>query len=85
MNKIYRVVWNKETNTWTAVCEYAKSKGKSSSSSGVVGALSNGVFTAVRFTYTALVSALILVSGQAWANPELKAGSAAPAQQAQSW
>ncbi|TWV82908.1 YadA-like family protein [Moraxella sp. VT-16-12] len=67
MNKIYRVVWNKETNTWTAVCEYAKSKGKSSSSSGVVGTLSNGVFTAVRFTYTALVSALILVSGQAMA------------------
>ena len=30
MNKIYRVVWNKATNTWNAVQETAKSHTKSS-------------------------------------------------------
>lgn len=31
MNKAYRVIWNACTNTWTAVQENAKAKGKSSS------------------------------------------------------
>ncbi|HFC6388897.1 TPA: ESPR domain-containing protein, partial [Neisseria bacilliformis] len=32
MNKIYRTVYNETTNTWTAVAEIAKAKGKSKSS-----------------------------------------------------
>ena len=52
MNKIYRVIWNKETGTWNAVSEYAKAKGKSSSSAGAGGVFSGMVFTAVRFAYT---------------------------------
>lgn len=31
MNKIYRVIYNQATQTWTAVTELAKAKGKSSS------------------------------------------------------
>lgn len=29
MNKIYRVVFNHATQTWTAVAEFARAKGKS--------------------------------------------------------
>ena len=36
MNKIYRTVYNETTNTWTAVAEIAKAKGKSKSSKTAV-------------------------------------------------
>ncbi|WP_442316357.1 ESPR-type extended signal peptide-containing protein, partial [Acinetobacter rudis] len=37
MNKIYRVIWNASLGAWVAVSELAKSKGKRSSSSAVIG------------------------------------------------
>ncbi len=61
MNKIYRVIWNKATNTWTAVQETAKSHTKSSRT-GVVSSASAG--TGARFVYTALASASLIISGQ---------------------
>ena len=64
MNKIYRVIWNKETGTWNAVSEYAKAKGKSSSSAGAGGVFSGMVFTAVRFAYTMVMSGLLIATGQ---------------------
>ncbi|OPH39248.1 ESPR domain-containing protein [Moraxella equi] len=35
MNNIYRVIWNKSTQTFQAACEFVKSQGKSST--GTVG------------------------------------------------
>ncbi|WP_082791830.1 ESPR domain-containing protein, partial [Moraxella lacunata] len=43
MNNIYRVIWNKSTQTFQAVCEFAKSQGKSSA--GTVGSSSLPKFT----------------------------------------
>ncbi|VEH65593.1 autotransporter adhesin [Rodentibacter pneumotropicus] len=34
MNKIFRVIWNHATQSWIAVSELSKTKGKSKSSSG---------------------------------------------------
>ena len=67
MNKVYRLVWNKATQTWNAVSEYAKSQGKSTNA--VIMPSLKGAYgvmrTLVRFAYTALVSALLLLSGRA--------------------
>lgn len=67
MNKVYRLVWNKATQTWNAVSEYAKSQGKSTNA--VIMPSLKGAYgvmrTLVRFAYTVLVSALLLLSGRA--------------------
>ena len=36
MNKVYRVIWNKATGTWTAASEAARGKGKGRDTGGVV-------------------------------------------------
>ena len=63
MNKIYRVVWNETTQAWNAVAEFAKAHGKTASSSigGIVAS------AGVRFAFTAIMSGLLLASGQAMA------------------
>ena len=67
MNKVYRVVWNKATQTWNAVQENAKAHGKSPST-GIVGSVQTGVYTAVRFVYTIVMSGVLVATGQvAWA------------------
>ena len=67
MNKVYRLVWNKATQTWNAVSEYAKSQGKYSNA--VIMPSLKGAYrvmrTFMRFAYTALMSALLLLSGRA--------------------
>ena len=67
MNKVYRLVWNKATQTWNAVSEYAKSQGKSTNA--VIMPSLKGAYgvmrTFMRFAYTALMSALLLLSGRA--------------------
>ncbi|MDO4700159.1 MAG: YadA-like family protein [Moraxella sp.] len=69
MNKIYRVIWNKSTQTWTAVSEYATAQGKSSSRSSVAGDTPKSL-KGMRFVYTALASASLLVlGGQVMAAP----------------
>ncbi|OFN57392.1 ESPR-type extended signal peptide-containing protein, partial [Eikenella sp. HMSC061C02] len=69
MNKVYRTVWNEHTNTWVAVQETAKSRGKSASSgAGGIGAAileELGIKKAQRFVPAVMVSALALAAGQA--------------------
>jgi len=66
MNKIYRVVWNETTQTWNAVAEFAKAHGKTASS-GIGGIVAS---VGVRFAFTAIMSGLLLASGQAMATAE---------------
>ena len=66
MNKIYRVVWNETTQTWNAVAEFAKAHGKTASS-GIGGIVAS---VGVRFAFTAIMSGLLLASGQAVATVE---------------
>ena len=63
MNKIYRVVWNETTQTWNAVAEFAKAHGKTASS-GMGGIVAS---VGVRFAFTAIMSGLLLASGQVMA------------------
>ena len=63
MNKIYRVVWNETTQAWNAVAEFAKAHGKTASS-GIGGIVASA---GVRFAFTAIMSGLLLASGQAMA------------------
>ena len=63
MNKIYRVVWNETTQTWNAVAEFAKAHGKTASS-GMGGIVAS---VGVRFVFTAIMSGLLLASGQVMA------------------
>lgn len=71
MNKAYRIVWNACTNTWTAVQENAKAKGKSSSGrvSAEPATLGGLGLKSSRFVCTALASALMLTAGYANAGP----------------
>ena len=71
MNKAYRIVWNACTNTWTAVQENAKAKGKSSSGrvSAEPATLGSLGLKSSRFVCTALVSALMMTAGYANAGP----------------
>ena len=71
MNKAYRVIWNACTNTWTAVQENAKAKGKSSSGrvSAEPATLGSLGLKSSRFVCTALVSALMMTAGYANAAP----------------
>ena len=66
MNKIYRVVWNETTQTWNAVAEFAKAHGKTASS-GIGGIVAS---VGVRFAFTAIMSGLLLASGQVVATVE---------------
>ena len=63
MNKIYRVVWNETTQTWNAVAEFAKAHGKTASS-GIGGIVAS---VGVCFAFTAIMSGLLLASGQVMA------------------
>ena len=63
MNKIYRVVWNETTQTWNAVAEFTKAHGKTASS-GIGGIVASA---GVRFAFTAIMSGLLLASGQVMA------------------
>ncbi|QLB41118.1 YadA-like family protein [Mannheimia pernigra] len=56
MNKIYRVVFNKSTQTFQAVCEYASAQGKSTTTVGTTAATS----TSERMRFTLIMSSLIL-------------------------
>ena len=71
MNKAYRVIWNARTNTWTAVQENAKAKGKSSSGrvSAEPATLGSLGLKSSRFVCTALASALMMTAGYANAGP----------------
>ena len=71
MNKAYRIVWNACTNTWTAVQENAKAKGKSSSGrvSAEPAALGSLGLKSSRFVCTALASTLMMTAGYANAGP----------------
>ena len=71
MNKVYRIVWNARTNTWTAVQENAKAKGKSSSGrvSAEPATLGSLGLKSSRFVCTALASALMMTAGYANAGP----------------
>ena len=71
MNKAYHIVWNACTNTWTAVQENAKAKGKSSSGrvSAEPATLGSLGLKSSRFVCTALVSALMMTAGYANAGP----------------
>ena len=79
MNKIYRVVWNETTQTWNAVAEFAKAHGKAASS-GIGGIIASA---GVRFAFTAIMSGLLLASGQVMAaennGKTLSNGTAVPA------
>ena len=79
MNKIYRVVWNETTQTWNAVAEFAKAHGKTASS-GIGGIIAS---VGVRFAFTAIMSGLLLASGQVMAaennGKTLSNGTAVPA------
>ena len=71
MNKVYRIVWNARTNTWTAVQENAKAKGKSSSGR-FLRSLPHWAawgLKSSRFVCTALASALMMTAGYANAGP----------------
>ncbi len=75
MNKIYRVIYNETTRTYTAVAEFAK--GKSKSASSIVGhaAHSERSILSRIFAFSGVASALLLA-----ANPALAAtGAARPA------
>ncbi|MDQ9017292.1 ESPR-type extended signal peptide-containing protein [Acinetobacter rudis] len=65
MNKIYRVIWNASLGAWVAVSELAKSKGKSSSQSSIVGVTEEIVQqSSVHFSIKTLVFMMSLIAGQ---------------------
>lgn len=57
MNHIYKVIFCKATGTFVAVAEYARAQGKKASGAKSL------VFTPIRFAFTAIASALVLMSG----------------------
>lgn len=61
MNHIYKVVFNKATGTFMAVAEYAKAHGKKAN--GAKSLVAGAIFTPVRFVFTALASAFVLMNG----------------------
>ncbi|WP_279717040.1 ESPR-type extended signal peptide-containing protein, partial [Chelonobacter oris] len=63
MNKIYKVIWNKITNTWVVASELTRAHGKSatrsvSASSAVVGVTSNSIFS-LKVLAVAIAAALL--------------------------
>lgn len=66
MNKIYRVVWNAATQTFTAVNEYATAIGRSRRS-GVVGGTANIFNFGMRFSLSAIALGMLLANNQVMA------------------
>ncbi len=70
MNKIYKTIYNEDTQTWVAVSELEATKGKSGSSS-TAGSLNTTVGRPHKlFKFTAIMSSIIftlLVPGITWA------------------
>lgn len=64
MNNVYRVIWNKSTQTLQAVCEFAKAQGKSSAK--MVGSNNLPKSATKAFALTALAVGMML-SSSAWA------------------
>ena len=72
MNKVYRTVFNKKTNTWVAVAETAKAHGKSASGSvhGIaVGLLERVGIKIPRFAASTMLLVLTATAGYAHAGP----------------
>ena len=72
MNKVYRTVFNKKTNTWVAVAETAKAHGKSASGSvhgTAVGLLERAGIKIPRFAASTMLLALTAAAGYAHAGP----------------
>ncbi|MFP4794626.1 ESPR domain-containing protein [Pasteurella multocida] len=57
MNKIYRTLWNKVTQSWVVTSELAKSGGKGSSSKFAL------VNTAKSFNLTFIATSILLATG----------------------
>ncbi len=55
MNKVYRVIFNHVTQTWVAVAEYARAKGKSAGGAVVKTAAAFAPAKLFRFTLIASV------------------------------
>lgn len=71
MNKIFKVIWHHATQSWVVTSELSKAHGKTASTAtaGESNLQINGIYKA-GFVYTAIASAILMVSGQAFAtNP----------------
>ncbi|MGX2947493.1 YadA-like family protein [Frederiksenia canicola] len=68
MNKIFKVIWHHATQSWVVTSELSKAHGKTASTAtaGEAGLQINGIYKA-GFVYTAIASAILMVSGQAFA------------------
>ncbi|MGQ0285735.1 ESPR domain-containing protein [Pasteurellaceae bacterium 22721_9_1] len=74
MNKIFRIIWNHSTQTWTAVSELAKGRVKASSQSNC----EKGVFFKLTILSLALLSvnAFAVPDGGTYQNPKDPGGAA---------
>ncbi|QIM62022.1 hypothetical protein A1D29_01115 [Pasteurellaceae bacterium Orientalotternb1] len=74
MNKIFKVIWHHATQSWVVTSELSKAHGKTASTVSAASAAEsglqiNGIYKA-GFVYTAIASAILMASGQAFAtNP----------------
>lgn len=71
MNKIFKVIWHHATQSWVVTSELSKAHGKTASTAstattGESNLQINGIYKA-GFVYTAIASAILMVSGQAFA------------------
>lgn len=68
MNKIFKVIWHHATQSWVVTSELSKAHGKTASTAtaGESNLQINGIYKA-GFVYTAIASAILMVSGQALA------------------
>ncbi|WP_373755485.1 ESPR-type extended signal peptide-containing protein, partial [Neisseria sp.] len=66
MNKNYRSIWNEALGAWVAVSEIENAKGKPAKSgfAGALSAVGTVAGRGARFAFTAVMSALLLASGQ---------------------
>ena len=77
MNKVYRTVFNKKTNTWVAVAETAKAHGKSGCSGGVVAAVADGMLLNKKMLAVSAAVAAAMAAQPAMAdNARIENGSA---------
>lgn len=65
MNKIFKVIWHHATQSWVVTSELSKAHGKTASTAttGESNLKINGIYKA-GFVYTAIASAILMVSGQ---------------------
>ncbi|QIM64363.1 YadA-like family protein [Frederiksenia canicola] len=68
MNKIFKVIWHHATQSWVVTSELSKAHGKTASTAtaGESNLQINGIYKA-GFVYTAIASAILMVSGQVFA------------------